>query len=87
MGGKEQNTAGEEPLERALEELLLVEEARLESGVVQLGVLDRVVRVDVLVEDAEGEHRLRRVEQVVDGDEGRLLEQGLNRGKSVPNRE
>ena len=79
MGGKEQNTAGEESLERALEELLLVEEARPESGVVQLGVLDRVVRVHVLVEDAEGEHRLRRVEQVVDGDEGRLLEEGLRR--------
>ena len=77
MGGKEKNTAGEEPLKRALEELLLVEEARLEAGVVQLGVLDRVVGVDVLVEDAEGEHRLRGVEQVVDGDEGGLLEEGL----------
>ena len=87
MGGKEQNTAGEESLERALEELLLVEEARPESGVVQLGVLDRVVRVHVLVEDAEGEHRLRRVEQVVDGDEGRLLEERLEGGKSVPNSE
>ena len=28
-----------------------------------------------LVEDAEGEDGLRRVEQVVDGDEGRLLEE------------
>ena len=48
MRGKEQDTAGEEPLQRALEELLLVEEARPEAGVVQLRVLDRVVRVDVL---------------------------------------
>ena len=77
MGGKEKNTGGEEPLKRALEELLLVEEGRLEAGVVQLGVLDRVVGVDVPVEDAEGEHRLRGVEQVVDGDEGGLLEEGL----------
>ena len=30
-----------------------------------------------LVEDAEGEDGLRRVEEVVDGDEGRLLEEGL----------
>ena len=77
MHGKEQDTAGEESLERALEELLLVEEAGAEAGVVQLGVLDRVEGVDVLVEDAERQHRLRRVEQVVDGDEGRLLEERL----------
>ena len=30
-----------------------------------------------LVEDAEGEDGLRGVEEVVDGDEGRLLEEGL----------
>ena len=87
MHGKEQDTAGEESLERALEELLLVEEAGAEAGVVQLGVLDRVEGVDVLVEDAERQHRLRRVEQVVDGDEGRLLEERLEGGKSVPNSE
>ena len=29
MGGKEQDTAGEEALQRALEELLLVEQVRL----------------------------------------------------------
>ena len=87
MHGKEQDTAGEESLERALEELLLVEEAGAEAGVVQLGVLDRVEGVDVLVEDAERQHRLRRVEQVVDCDEGRLLEERLEGGKSVPNSE
>ena len=32
-----------------------------------------------LVEDAEGEDGLRRVEQVIDGDEGRLLEEGLRK--------
>ena len=82
MHGKEQDTAGEESLERALEELLLVEEAGAEAGVVQLGVLDRVEGVDVLVEDAERQHRLRRVEQVVDGDEGRLLEERLEGGRA-----
>ena len=76
MGGKEQNTAREEALQRALEELLLVEQVRLEAGVVQLRVLERVVHVDVLVEDAEGEHRLGGVEEVVDGDEDGL-EEGL----------
>ena len=76
MGGKEQNTAREEALQRALEELLLVEQVRLEAGVVELGVLERVVHVDVLVEDAEGEHRLGGVEEVVDGDEDGL-EEGL----------
>ena len=56
VGGKEQDTAGEEALERALEELLLVEEARPEAGVVQLRVLDRVVRVDVLQEGRHHSH-------------------------------
>ena len=56
MCGKEQDTAGEEALERALEELLLVEEARPEAGVVQLRVLDRVVRVDALRDGGHHSH-------------------------------
>ena len=77
MRREEENTACEEPLEGALEELLLVEEYGHPARGVQLRVLERVLRVDVLVEDAQRQHRLRRVEQVVDGDE-EWLEQRLN---------
>ena len=76
VGEEEQDTTGEEPLEGALEELLLVERRRLEAGRVQLGISQRHLLVNVLVKDPEGQDRLRRVEQVVHRDE-HGLEQGL----------
>ncbi len=74
LRGEEEHAAGQETLDSALEELLLVEERGVEPGVVELRVLARVLRAHVLVEDAQRQHRLGRVEHVVHGNEKRLKE-------------
>ena len=74
IGDKEKNTTGNEALKGAFEKLLLVEEPWVDARPVELGVLERVVGLDILVEHTEGQHGLGRVEQVVHGDEEGLEE-------------
>ena len=80
MGHEEKDATREEAVNGALEKLLLVEQLRMESGPIELRELERVFRRHVLIEDAQCQHGLRRVEQIVDGDEERL-EKRLKSGR------
>lgn len=72
MTEEKKETTGDKSLQGAFEEFSFVEKCGGKSRCVQFRIFERMSRIYVLVENADGQNGLGCVENVVDGDEHRL---------------
>ena len=72
VGNEEEDAGRDASVHCALEEFRLVEQQVKMAGCEELGVLEAVDVIDVLVEDAQCQDGQRRVEEIVHRDEHRI---------------